>query len=68
LELAVAEGHIGLASIRERVDAVGGTFVICRRVPRGTACRVTVPTGDGIAPAAEGNRPTTCLPRTQPVG
>lgn len=33
-EVALAEGHVGLASCRERVEAAGGTFVL-RSVPDG---------------------------------
>ncbi|MTD45382.1 response regulator [Conexibacter sp. W3-3-2] len=40
---ALAEGHIGLASLVERVEAAGGTTTIDSTVGRGTTVRVAVP-------------------------
>jgi two-component system NarL family sensor kinase len=39
----VAEGHIGLASLQARFDAMGGTMVIDSTVGGGTAVTVTSP-------------------------
>ncbi|RSS81251.1 hypothetical protein EF918_11035 [Streptomyces sp. WAC06614] len=41
----LAEGHIGLASQRTRVEALGGTMELLP-VERGTRVRVTVPVTD----------------------
>lgn len=41
--LAPGEGHIGLASSLERIEAVGGTFVIDAEPGRGATIRATVP-------------------------
>ena len=41
---ALAEGHIGLASIEDRVDAVGGSFTLEPRRGGGTRCLVEIPT------------------------
>jgi len=40
---ALATGHIGLASMRERVEAVGGTLVIESTPRRGTVLHFTLP-------------------------
>jgi signal transduction histidine kinase len=39
----VAEGHIGLASSAERVEAVGGRLVIAGRPGEGTVATALVP-------------------------
>jgi two-component system, NarL family, sensor kinase len=44
----LAEGHIGLASHRARIETSGGR-VEFERVDRGTWVRVTLPVGNGIA-------------------
>jgi two-component system NarL family sensor kinase len=42
---ALADGHVGLASTRQRIEAAGGAFEL-RSVPgAGTTARVTVPVG-----------------------
>jgi two-component system NarL family sensor kinase len=43
LRWAVEDGHIGLASIAERIEALGGTFVIDSQPGRGTAIRACIP-------------------------
>ena len=40
---AVREGHIGLASARERVDVLGGTFAIETAADEGTVVRLVIP-------------------------
>jgi signal transduction histidine kinase len=40
---ALADGHIGLASIEDRVEAVGGTFSVENTPGGGTTCRVVLP-------------------------
>ncbi|MFE5542118.1 MULTISPECIES: sensor histidine kinase [Streptomyces] len=45
LNARLAEGHIGVASLRARVEAAGGTFGYLP-TERGTAVRVTVPARD----------------------
>ena len=45
---ALREGHIGLASARERIDALGGEFELHTAPGQGTRLRVTVPRA-GIA-------------------
>ena len=42
---AVADGHIGLASLNERVSAIGGRLVISSSPGQGAHIRVLVPTG-----------------------
>jgi signal transduction histidine kinase len=49
IEEALADGHIGLASARRRVRALGGELEIASEPGRGTCVRVTLP---GRAPAA----------------
>jgi two-component system NarL family sensor kinase len=39
----LAEGHIGLAAQRVRVEEAGGTMVLTANEPRGTAARITLP-------------------------
>lgn len=46
---AVSEGHIGLASCRERVEALGGRFGVEGGPGRGTTVRVELP----LVPAAQ---------------
>lgn len=43
IQRALATGHIGLASMRERVEAVGGTLVIESTPRQGTLLRFTMP-------------------------
>ena len=40
---ALGDGHIGLASIEDRVEAVGGSFSVENRSGGGTSCRVVLP-------------------------
>jgi len=42
-EVAVREGHIGLASTAERVEALGGRFELDTAVGRGTRTRIVLP-------------------------
>lgn len=42
-EAALAEGHIGLMSIAERVKAVGGSFLVDGRRGLGARVRITIP-------------------------
>ena len=53
LGAALDRGHIGLASISERVEALGGRFEIDSQPGHGTRVSVIVPavTGPGIVPA-----------------
>jgi two-component system, NarL family, sensor kinase len=53
LGAALDRGHIGLASISERVEALGGRFEIDSQPGDGTRVRVILParTAQGIAPA-----------------
>lgn len=39
----VAEGHFGLQGVRERVNALGGTFALTSSPGRGTKAKVTIP-------------------------
>jgi signal transduction histidine kinase len=36
-------GRFGMVSMRERVQALGGTFTVVSRLPGGTAIEVTLP-------------------------
>jgi two-component system NarL family sensor kinase len=45
-ERALPEGHIGLASVVQRLGAVGGELELDSQPGRGTAARARVPTGD----------------------
>jgi two-component system NarL family sensor kinase len=47
LAAALREGHIGLASSIQRVEAVGGTFTVSPAPGGGTAVAVTLPTAAG---------------------
>ena len=56
---ALADGHVGLASTRQRIEAAGGTFELRSQPAGGTTIRVTVPTGaprpeDARVPTASG--------------
>jgi signal transduction histidine kinase len=42
-QAAVAEGHLGLAGMRERVEILGGTFSVQSAPGRGTVIRATLP-------------------------
>jgi signal transduction histidine kinase len=50
LNRIVCEGHIGLFSCRERIEAVGGSFEIQSRTGRGTTIRACVPVAADPAP------------------
>jgi two-component system NarL family sensor kinase len=56
---AVLDGHIGLATARERAEAVGGRFDVRSRAGAGTEVVVRLPAGGdrsaGSAPAATGS-------------
>ena len=43
LRQALMDGHVGLAAVRERVAALGGTLSIDSAAGRGTAVRVSLP-------------------------
>jgi two-component system NarL family sensor kinase len=45
LRRCVAEGHIGLASLAVRVDAMGGSMKLTSRIGGGTRASVTTPAG-----------------------
>ena len=56
---AVADGHVGLASTRQRIEAAGGTFELRSEAGTGTTILVTVPVAaappeDARVPAASG--------------
>jgi two-component system sensor kinase FixL len=48
VEAALAEGHIGLAILTERLDAIGGRFEIVTRGGGGTTARAIFPVEAGI--------------------
>lgn len=52
---ALRSGHIGLASARERVDALGGRFELASEPGAGTRVRVTIPSGS-LSELAPGGR------------
>ena len=56
LALAAREGHIGLASCIERVEALGGTLTVSSARHRGTTVRAVVPVVGPTAPALHGDR------------
>lgn len=43
LQIAAAEGHLGLAGMRERVEILGGTFGVQSAPGRGTVIRASLP-------------------------
>ena len=45
LRRCVAEGHIGLASLAVRIDAMGGSMKLTSRIGGGTRASVTTPAG-----------------------
>jgi two-component system NarL family sensor kinase len=45
LRRCVAEGHIGLASLAVRIDAMGGSMKLTSRIGGGTRASVTTPVG-----------------------
>ncbi|MEY9871613.1 two-component system NarL family sensor kinase [Streptacidiphilus sp. MAP12-33] len=49
----LADGHIGLAAQRVRVEEAGGTMVLTANAPRGTAARITLPL-DGAGAVTRG--------------
>jgi two-component system, NarL family, sensor kinase len=51
---ALSEGHIGLASIEDRVEAVGGTLALQPRRGGGTTSRVVVPGSETNERAIDG--------------
>ncbi|WP_052434071.1 sensor histidine kinase [Streptacidiphilus melanogenes] len=55
----LADGHIGLAAQRVRVEEAGGTMVLTANTPKGTAARITLPldrprSGDGAGSGSAG--------------
>ncbi|RAG80339.1 hypothetical protein DN069_38655 [Streptacidiphilus pinicola] len=50
----LADGHIGLAAQRVRVEEAGGSMTLTANAPTGTAARVTLP----LEPSAHGGRTT----------
>ena len=49
---ALLEGHIGLASITERIEAIGGTISISTAQGKGTTVRAVLPVVVGAQPVA----------------
>jgi two-component system, NarL family, sensor kinase len=49
---ALLEGHIGLASITERIEAIGGTIAISTARGQGTTVRAVLPVVVGAQPVA----------------
>jgi signal transduction histidine kinase len=47
---SIAARRLGLVSMRERVEAAGGTFGILSAPGRGTTVRASVPNGGGAMP------------------
>src|SRR5262249_53889708 len=45
---ASAKGGLGLLSIRERVEALNGKFVISSGIRQGTVLQISIPTGSGV--------------------
>ena len=45
LDRCVAEGHIGLASLAVRIDAMGGSMKLTSTIGGGTRASVTTPAG-----------------------
>jgi two-component system, NarL family, sensor kinase len=45
LNRCVAEGHIGLASLTVRIDAMGGSMKLASTIGGGTRASVTTPAG-----------------------
>ena len=56
---ALRAGHIGLASVRERVEASGGTFEVFSPTGAGTRVRCTIPTAAVDTARAVPFQPTT---------
>ncbi|SEK48980.1 sensor histidine kinase [Streptacidiphilus jiangxiensis] len=50
----LAEGHIGLAAQRVRVEEAGGTMVLTANAPKGTAARITLPLEAAGRPPGDG--------------
>ena len=42
-EIGSLAGRFGMVSMRERVQALGGTFTVVSRLPGGTSIEVTLP-------------------------
>ena len=53
VEAALAEGHIGLAILTERLAAIGGRFEIVTRDAGGTTARAIFPVEAGIELGSE---------------
>jgi PAS domain S-box-containing protein len=49
-------GHLGLRSMRERAEALGGSFTLQSAPRRGTTLRVELPVGTSSEPAVDGSR------------
>jgi two-component system NarL family sensor kinase len=63
---ALAEGHVGLASTRQRIEAAGGSFELRSEPGAGTTVTVTVPVA---APGREhGGLPAASQPAATPSG
>jgi two-component system, NarL family, sensor kinase len=62
---ALVEGHIGLASVQERVAVLGGAVDIVSRPEAGTTVRITLPAlgRDGVAERGVSDRVTSLDPR-----
>jgi two-component system NarL family sensor kinase len=45
LDRCVAEGHIGLASLAVRIDAMGGSMKLTSTIGAGTRASMTTPAG-----------------------
>ncbi len=52
-DAALADGHVGLASTRQRIEAAGGTFELHSAAGAGTTIRVTVPVASPTGTEAE---------------
>ena len=64
---ALADGHVGLASTRQRIEAAGGTFEVRSEPGNGTTIRVTVPL-PVLAPAREREADVLVLSSARPAG
>jgi two-component system, NarL family, sensor kinase len=64
LQAAVGQGHVGLASMRERLDALGGFLEIDSQPGAGTAVRACLPERTPTERFADGSGRTTDARRT----